>query len=157
MGRAGGPIGRSLVRIPCSPRSGLSYMPKYPWARFWTPELLLMCSWHPMGQPLPSVRVLQWAGDSFRVYPGLCPWVELDLAPVSPATPQGDKKRQHPATLTEKRKRKRTLWTHYDIWWFFSTNTIEIVVTVKSDAPWLPYTFICNIKMLFSYISTHQC
>ena len=82
-------------------------MQKYPWAKYWTQELLLMCSCHPVGQPLPSVRVLQWTGDSFRVYPGLRPWVELDL----------DKKRQHPATLTEERKRKQTnkfyKWTIY--------------------------------------------
>ena len=100
-------IGRSLVWIPGSPGVGLSYMPKYPWARYWTPELLLICSWHPVGQPPPLVRVLQWAGDSFRVYPGFRPWVELDLTPVSPASPQGDKKRQHPATLTEKQKKKK--------------------------------------------------
>ena len=72
--------------------------------RIWMQVILI--SWHPVGQPLPTVRVLQWAGNSFRVCPGLRPWVELDLAPVSPTTPQGDKKRQHPATLTEKAEKK---------------------------------------------------
>ena len=35
---------------------------------------------------------------------------ELDLAPVSPATPQGDKKLQHHVTLTEKAE-KKTEWS----------------------------------------------
>ena len=43
---------------------------------------------------------------SWRLIQGLRPWVELDLAPVSPATPQGDKKRKHSAILTEKREKK---------------------------------------------------
>ena len=38
-------------------------------------------------QPLPSVRVLRWAGNSSRVNPGLCLLCELDLAPVSPEAP----------------------------------------------------------------------
>ena len=44
-----------------SPGAELSYVLKYTRARCWTPKLLLICSWHLVFQPLPSVRALWWA------------------------------------------------------------------------------------------------
>ena len=81
---------------PDSPRAGLSYLSKYPWAG--TQKLLLMCRWHLVWQPLPSVRVLQWAGDSSRVHPGIRPLSKTGFGPLR------GKKQRYPATLTDKWK-----------------------------------------------------
>ena len=74
VGRAGGPvIGKSLIWIPV------------PVGWYWATCRSILeqdtepqnCSWCAVGtlwrQPLPSVRVLRWAGYSSRVYPGLHP------------------------------------------------------------------------------------
>ena len=50
-GRVSLVIGRSLVWIPAPP----SCMSKCPWARYWTPNLLLMSRWHLAWQSLPLV------------------------------------------------------------------------------------------------------
>ena len=56
---------------------------------------------------MPSVRVLRWAGNSSRVYPGLCPLCETGFGPSKPRSPPRGKQ-QHPATLTDKRKENET-------------------------------------------------
>ena len=35
---------------------GLSYMSRYPWAGYWTPKLLLMCSWYLVWQPVSPAK-----------------------------------------------------------------------------------------------------
>ena len=52
-------------------------------------------------------RILRWAGDSFRVYPGLRPSSKLDLAPVTPQPFRGDKSGNISVTLTEKENGNR--------------------------------------------------
>ena len=46
---------------------------------------------------------------SWRLIQGLRPWVKLDLAPVSPATPQGDKSGNIPHGKAEKKTNKRRI------------------------------------------------
>ena len=52
---------------PWHPGTGLSYMPKYPWARYWIPN----CSWCAVGTFAPTPTPIK----------------SLDLAPVTPAPP----------------------------------------------------------------------
>ena len=80
VGRAGWlVIRRSLVRIP-APQGGTELHVEVSMSKILNPKVGTL--WR---QPLPSVRVLRWAGDSSRMYPGH--WEKLDLAPVRPATP----------------------------------------------------------------------
>ena len=63
---------------------------------------------------LPSVRVLQWAGDSSRVFPWPSPIHYTGFGPSNSSG--GMKKWQHPATLTDKRKENGTegCWLMFD-------------------------------------------
>lgn len=63
---------------------------------------------------------------------GLRPLSKLDLAPVSPATPQGDKKRQHPTTLTEKETNERFFVIHLTNQQTDTDESITLMVEVKN-------------------------
>ena len=82
VGRAGGlVIRRSPVLIP-APLGGTELHVEVSLSKILNPKVA------PDVQ-MPSVRVLRWAGNSSRVYPGRCLLCELDLAPVSPTAPRG--------------------------------------------------------------------
>ena len=49
---------------PWLPGTGLSYMPKYPWARYWTPN----CSWCAVGTLVAATAISK--GDELATRPG---------------------------------------------------------------------------------------
>ena len=89
---------------PWLPGTGLSYMPKYPWARYWTPN----CFWCTVGTFVAATAISKGPVMSWRLIQGL-PWPtpieSLDLAPVTPAPPW--KAVTSPATRMEKVEEKK--------------------------------------------------
>ena len=95
------------------PMAGLSYMSKYPWARYWTPKLLLMCSWHlvEVGYAISKGPAMSWR----LIQDVPCPSRKTGFGPSKPRNPLGGKMQQHPATLTESGKKTdgRTKWPKF--------------------------------------------